>query len=232
MSFSMAIIDVIIPAYNEQCSVGKVIEDIPKSFVREIIVVNNNSSDETSKNAIKAGATVFNEAKQGYGYACLKGIAHCEQKSQKPDIIVFLDADYSDHPEELPEVVKPIIDDGFDMVIGSRALGEKESGSMTPQQVFGNWLATRLMRIFYRVRYSDLGPFRAIKFDKLLELKMEDKTYGWTIEMQIKAAKLGMKTREVPVTYRKRIGKSKVSGTVKGTVFAGVKIILAIFKYL
>jgi len=232
MSFNMAIIDVIIPAYNEQCSVGKVIEDIPEEFVREIIVVNNNSSDETSKNAMKAGATVFNESQQGYGYACLKGIAYCEKKSQKPDIIVFLDADYSDHPEELSEVVKPIIDNGFDMVIGSRALGKKESGSMTPQQIFGNWLATRLMRIFYGVRYSDLGPFRAIKFDKLLELKMEDKTYGWTIEMQIKAAKLGMKTMEVPVTYRKRIGKSKVSGTVKGTVFAGVKIILAIFKYL
>jgi len=232
MSFNMAIIDVIIPAYNEQCSVGKVIEDIPKEFVREIIVVNNNSSDETSKNAVKAGATVFNESRQGYGYACLKGMAHCEQKTQKPDIIVFLDADYSDHPEEMPEVVRPITEEGIDMVIGSRALGKKEPGSMTPQQVFGNWLATRLMRIFYGVKYTDLGPFRAIRFDKLLEINMEDKTYGWTIEMQIKAAKLGMKSTEVPVTYRKRIGKSKVSGTVKGTIFAGVKIILAIFKYL
>ncbi len=232
MSFNMEIIDVIIPAYNEQCSVGKVIEDIPKELVREVIVVNNNSSDETSKNAMKAGATVFHESRQGYGYACLKGIAHCGQKNQKPDIIVFLDADYSDHPEELAEVVRPIAEEGVDMVIGSRALGEKEAGSMTPPQVFGNWLATRLMRVFYGVKYTDLGPFRAIRFDKLLELDMEDKTYGWTIEMQIKAAKLGMKTMEIPVTYRKRIGKSKVSGTVKGTIFAGVKIILAIFKYL
>ncbi|NOX46039.1 MAG: glycosyltransferase family 2 protein [Chlorobi bacterium] len=229
---SMAIIDVIIPAYNEQCSVGKVIEDIPMELVREVIVVNNNSSDETSINAVKAGATVFHESRLGYGYACLKGIAHCSQKKKKPDIIVFMDADYSDHPEELAEVVRPIAEEGIDMVIGSRALGEKEPGSMTPPQVFGNWLATRLMRIFYGVKYTDLGPFRAIKFDKLLELNMEDKTYGWTIEMQIKAAKLGMKTTETPVTYRKRIGKSKVSGTVKGTIFAGVKIILAIFKYL
>jgi hypothetical protein len=130
----------------------------------------------------------------------------------------------------MPLVVKPIIQDGMDMVIGSRALGKKEKGSMTPQQVFGNWLATRLLKMFYKVSYTDLGPFRAIRYDKLLELNMKDVTYGWTVEMQLKAAKLKLKTTEVPVNYRKRIGFSKISGTVKGTILAGYKIITTIFK--
>jgi len=228
----MAIIDVIIPAYNEQDSIGKVIKDIPAGLVREVIVVDNNSTDQTYQNAKNAGATVFQEKKQGYGHACLKGIDHLKIQKIKPDIVVFLDGDYSDYPEEMIEVVKPIIEDNYDLVIGSRALGQREKGSMTPQQIFGNWLSTRLMRLFYRVKFTDLGPFRAIKFKQLLQLNMQDKTYGWTIEMQIKAAKNYFKTIEVPVNYRKRIGFSKVSGTLKGTIMAGIKIIFSIFKYL
>ncbi len=225
------IIVVIIPAYNEENSIAKVINDIPTGLVHEVIVVNNNSNDATEVNARDAGATVLRERRPGYGFACLKGIEYLKQLKNKPDIVVFIDADYSDHPEEMPLLVKPIISDGMDMVIGSRALGKKERGSMTVQQVFGNWLATRLLKIIYDVRYTDLGPFRAICYDKLLEINMQDTTYGWTVEMQLKAAKLKMKIIEVPVSYRKRIGFSKISGTLKGTVMAGYKIITTIFKY-
>ncbi len=226
------IIDIIIPAFNEENSVGNVVQDIPKEIVREIIVVNNNSTDKTAKNATNAGATVLEEQNMGYGNACLKGITHVGNKEVKPDIIVFLDADYSDYPEEIIDLIKPIANDSYDMVIGSRALGNLEKGAMTPQQVFGNWLATFLLKLFYGVKYTDLGPFRAIKYDSLMAIGMKDKTYGWTVEMQVKAAKLKMKTCEVPVNYRKRIGFSKVSGTVKGTIGAGYKIITTIFKYL
>lgn len=222
---------VIIPAFNEENSVGKVVNEIPKDWVREVVVVNNNSTDSTSENAEKAGATVLEEPRQGYGRACLKGMEYVAQLSNKPDVIVFLDADYSDFPEELPLVVQPIIDGTADMVIGSRALGDREGGSMTIPQIFGNWLATTLIRWLYKVEYTDLGPFRAIKYDKLLSLNMEDKTYGWTVEMQVKAAKKGLKSTEVAVNYKKRIGHSKVSGTVKGALSAGYKIIITIFKY-
>jgi glycosyltransferase involved in cell wall biosynthesis len=221
---------VIIPAFNEAKSIDKVIAEIPKDLVTEVVVVNNNSSDETSKVAKNAGATVIDEPQQGYGFACLKGIEYA--KTKHPSIIVFLDADYSDYPEEMKDLVKPIIEQDFDMVIGSRALGNRQSGSMTPQQVFGNWLATRLLKLIYGVKYSDLGPFRAIKMKKLLALNMQDTTYGWTVEMQLKAAKMKMKSCEIPVNYRKRVGKSKISGTVKGTILAGYKIITTIFKYI
>ncbi len=223
---------VIIPAYNEENSIAKVIADIPVGLVQEVIVVNNNSNDNTEINARNAGATVLREKRPGYGYACLKGIEYIKQLQPSPDIVVFIDADYSDHAEEMTLLVNPITDDGMDMVIGSRALGKKESGSMTIQQVFGNWLATRLLKMIYGVRYTDLGPFRAIRYHKLLEINMQDTTYGWTVEMQLKAAKLKMKIVEVPVSYRKRIGFSKISGTVKGTVLAGYKIITTIFKYI
>ena len=223
---------VIIPAFNEENSVGNVIRDIPGGLAREIIVVNNNSNDNTRLIAEKEGATVLDEPRQGYGYACLKGIEYTRQLNAPPDIIVFIDADYSDYPQETKDLVKPIIEHDFDMVIGSRALGNKEKGAMTPQQIFGNRLATFLLRLLYEVRYPDLGPFRAIKFDKLLELDMQDTTYGWTVEMQLKAAKKKMKVTEVPVSCRKRIGFSKISGTVKGTFMAGYKIITTIFKYL
>lgn len=219
---------VIIPAFNEQESIAKVIAEIP-SWVTEIVVVNNNSTDNTMARASEAGATVITENLKGYGYACLTGIAFIAPKN--PELVVFVDGDYSDYPEEMTKLVKPIIDGQAEMVIGSRALGHKENGSMTPQQVFGNWLATSLIKLFFDVRYTDLGPFRAITWPALQKLQMEDKTYGWTVEMQLKAAKMGIKTTEVPVNYRRRIGVSKVSGTVKGTVLAGYKILSWIFKY-
>lgn len=225
-------IKVIIPAYNEENSIAKVINDIPSS-VDEVIVISNNSTDHTEKNATKAGATVLREAKKGYGYACLKGMEYIanQEISQLPDIIVFLDGDYSDYPEQLTELVAPIINDNIDFVIGSRVKKFREAGSMTPQQVFGNWLATFLMTIFFGAKYTDLGPFRAIKYEKLLELEMEDKTYGWTVEMQLKAIKKKYSYTEIPMKYRNRIGVSKVSGTLKGTIFAGMKILGWIFKY-
>ncbi|MDB4516002.1 glycosyltransferase family 2 protein [Crocinitomicaceae bacterium] len=222
-------ISVIIPAYNEEKSIGKVVGDISRELVQHVIVVNNNSTDQTREVAEKAGAIVLNETRKGYGWACLMGIDKAYELDT--DIIVFLDGDYSDYPDEIIDVVRPILEENMDLVIGSRVLGKREKGSLTPQQVFGNWLATRLMRIFYRAKFSDLGPFRAIKTESLRKLKMADKTYGWTIEMQIKAAKQKMNFCEVPVKYRKRIGVSKVSGTVKGTVLAGIKIIFAVFKY-
>jgi glycosyltransferase involved in cell wall biosynthesis len=225
-------ITVIIPAYNEEQAVAKVIEDIPKNIVSQIIVVNNNSSDQTAEVAQKAGATVLTETQQGYGYACLKGINYVQEQNIQPDIIVFLDADYSDYPEELPLVIAPIIQNNKDLVIGSRTLGKKLKGSITPQQIFGNWLATRLIALLYGVKYTDLGPFRAIKYKKLLAMNMQDKTYGWTVEMQLKAAKQQLQTCEVPVSYKPRIGYSKVSGTLKGTILAGYKILSWIFKYL
>jgi glycosyltransferase involved in cell wall biosynthesis len=223
---------VIIPAFNEENSVQKVIRDIPKTLVSEIVVVNNNSSDATSENAGAAGATVLSEPRQGYGFACLKGIEYVSRQNPTPDIVVFVDADYSDHPEEMPKLVAPIVEQGYDLVIGSRALGNRERGAMLPQQIFGNWLATTLMRGLYGTKFTDLGPFRAIRFDQLMAIGMKDQTYGWTVEMQLKAAKLGLRCCEVPVTYRKRIGVSKVSGTVKGTMMAGYKIITTIFRYL
>ncbi len=222
-------ISVIIPAYNEEKSIGKVVGDISRELVQHVIVVNNNSTDQTREVAEKTGAIVLNETRKGYGWACLMGIDKAYELDT--DIIVFLDGDYSDYPDEIIDVVRPILEENMDLVIGSRVLGKREKGSLTPQQVFGNWLATRLMRIFYRAKFSDLGPFRAIKTESLRKLKMADKTYGWTIEMQIKAAKQKMNFCEVPVKYRKRIGVSKVSGTVKGTVLAGIKIIFAVFKY-
>lgn len=227
-------IQVIIPAFNEADSIHKVVGDIPADLVTEVIVVSNGSTDETEERAKAAGATVLREEQKGYGFACLKGMSYIAAKatSEQPDIVVFLDGDYSDYPEEMKDVVKPIIEEGYDLVIGSRALGERERGSMQPQQIFGNWLATTLIKLLYKVKFSDLGPFRAIKYDKLLEIDMKDTTYGWTVEMQVKAAKLKMKCTEVAVNYRQRIGVSKITGTIKGTILAGYKILWTIFKLL
>ena len=224
------IIKVIIPAYNEQDSIAKVIKDIPK-IVDEIIVISNNSTDDTEINAQNAGATVLIERLKGYGYACLKGMDYIAKQKTKPEIVVFLDGDYSDYPEQLTEIIDPIIKNNIDFVIGSRIKELREVGSMTPQQIFGNWLATSLMKLFFGAKFTDLGPFRAIKYNKLLNLKMEDKTYGWTVEMQLKALKQKLNYVEVPMKYRNRIGVSKVSGTVKGSIFAGIKILSWIFKY-
>ena len=224
------IIKVIIPAYNEQDSIANVINDIP-SLVNEIIVISNNSTDNTEINAKNSGATVLKENRRGYGYACLKGMEYISSQDTKPDIIVFLDGDYSDYPEQLTELVNPIINDNIDFVIGARVKRLREQGSMTPQQIFGNWLATFLMKLFFNAKFTDLGPFRAIKYNKLLALNMEDKTYGWTVEMQLKALKQKFSYVEIPMKYRNRIGVSKVSGTVKGSILAGVKILGWIFKY-
>lgn len=222
-------IDIIIPAHNEQDSIGKVINDIPKELVRDIIVVCNCCTDNTFIEVEKAGGIALIENRKGYGWACLKGIKYCEENP--PTIIVFMDGDYSDYPEEIIDLVTPILNDRINLVIGSRVLGIREKGSLTPQQVFGNWLATRLIYLFYGAKFTDLGPFRAIDFQTLKELSLSDKTFGWTIEMQIKAVKLKKKFVEVPVNYKKRIGISKVSGTIKGTILAGYKIMFAIFKY-
>lgn len=226
------IIDVIIPAYNEESSVGKVIADIPKSLVRHIIVCNNNSTDQTSAVAAAAGAIVVDQPIPGYGNACLKGLEFVSYQEVNPDIIVFLDGDYSDYPEQMNEVIAPIITEDYDLVIGSRANGDMQKGAMMPQQIFGNWLATTLISLIYGYRFSDLGPFRAIKYSSLRQINMQDKTFGWTVEMQVKAAKLKMKCTEVPVNYRVRIGTSKVSGTIRGTILAGHKILWTIFKLI
>lgn len=226
----MTKISVIIPAYNEEKSIGLVIQAIP-NLVSEIIVIDNNSTDNTNKNATENGATVLIEKRKGYGYACLKGMNYIATQDNKPDIIVFLDGDFSDYPEEMNLILQPILSRQADFVIGARVKKQREKGAMTPQQVFGNWLATLLMNLFFSAKFSDLGPFRAIKYETLLKLNMQDKTYGWTVEMQLKVLKNNIKYVEVPVHYRNRIGVSKVSGTVKGTIMAGVKIIGWILKY-
>ncbi len=204
-----AIVKVIIPAYNEQDSIANVVNDIPK-IVDEIIVISNNSTDNTPINAKNAGATVLHENKKGYGYACLKGLNYIENQKIKPEIVVFLDGDYSDYPAQLTELIAPIITKNIDFVLGARVKEQRESGAMTPQQIFGNWLATALMKLFFGANYTDLGPFRAIKYEKLMALKMEDKTYGWTVEMQLKVLKQQFTYLEIPVKYRNRIGVSKV----------------------
>jgi len=225
-------VDVIIPAFDEEQSIGKVVRGIPKHLVRNIVVVNNNSSDNTAKVAEESGAVVLTENKQGYGWACMKGIHYIIEKHGNDDIIAFMDGDFSDYGEQLELVVRPIADEGFDMVIGSRLLGKKEKGSMTLPQVFGNRLSAFLLKTLYGKKFTDLGPMRAMKADKLMALDMREMRYGWTVEMQLKAAKRNYKIREVPVDYRKRIGHSKVSGTVKGTLLAGYRILYTIIKYL
>ena len=230
---SKPVIDVIIPAYNEEASIGKVIADIPKELIRDILVCNNASTDNTKSVAIAGGAIVLDQPLKGYGNACLKGIEYIKNRTEneKPDIVVFLDGDYSDHTEEMVLLVQALLN-GNDMVIGSRALGDMESGAMMPQQVFGNWLATTLIQLFYNYQFTDLGPFRAIRYAKLIEIDMQDRDFGWTVEMQVKAAKHKLRCKEIPVTYRRRIGVSKVSGTIKGTILAGHKILWTIFKLL
>lgn len=221
-------ISVIIPAYNEEGSIGHVVGDLPRDLIHQIIVVNNASTDKTSEVANSLGCKVVFEPRRGYGQACLTGMKHLNADT---DIVVFIDGDYSDHPDQLEMLVKPIIDDGYDCVIGSRSLGTREVGAMTPQAHYGNKLACFLMRIFWGAKFSDLGPFRAIRFSALKELHMTDRNFGWTIEMQIKAVQTGLRIKEVPVDYRKRIGTSKISGTMLGTILASEKILRTIFKY-
>ena len=229
MKQSQPLIKVIIPALNEEASIGKVLQDIPMAIVAEVVVVDNGSRDRTAEVARAQGATVLQEPERGYGAACLKGMAYLQEAP--PDILVFLDADYSDYPEQLPELLRPILEANMDMVIGSRALGQRAKGSMTAPQRFGNWLSAHLLRLLYGAHFTDLGPFRAIRWDKLMELNMQDRNYGWTVEMQVKAARKKMRFTEVPVNYRMRIGTSKVSGTLRGVIGAGYKILFTIFKY-
>ncbi len=218
-------IGAVIPALNEEESIGKVLSAIP-DWVDEVVVVDNGSADRTAEIAREHGALVVREPHRGYGAACLAGIAQLND----PDIVLFMDGDYSDYPEESATLVDPIAADKADMVIGSRVRGNRQVGALTPQARFGNWLACLLMRGLWKVHFTDLGPFRAISFDALQGLYMRDLDYGWTVEMQIKAAKAGLRVLEVPVSYRMRIGKSKVSGTVKGVIGAGTKILCTIFK--
>ena len=226
----MISIKVIIPAFNEQDAIANVIAEIPK-IVDEIIVVSNNSTDNTEQVAKNAGATVLSEPQKGYGFACLKAMNYISNLEKKPEIIVFLDGDYSDYPDELSKIVQPIIDKKVSFVVGARDKNLRETGSMTPQQIFGNWLATFLMKWIFNSKFTDLGPFRAIEYSTLESLKMQDKTYGWTVEMQLKVLKNKIKYQEIPVRYKNRIGVSKVSGTVKGSIMAGIKIIGWIVKY-
>lgn len=225
------ITDVIIPAFNESSSIGPVIDEIPKDLIRQIIVVNNASTDDTAIQAKKAGAIVITENKKGYGAACLAGIAHVNNMVTPPDRIVFLDGDHSDFPEKMRDLLQRMDEEQADLVIGNRSKKLREKGSMTFPQRFGNTLATKLIKWFYGFQYHDLGPFRAIRFPALQQLEMKDETFGWTVEMQIKAVKKKMRIAQIDVPYRNRIGTSKISGTFSGAVKAGYKIITTIWKY-
>jgi glycosyltransferase involved in cell wall biosynthesis len=225
----MGLVDVVIPALNEEQALPRVLQEVPRPSVRRVIVADNGSTDRTAEVARQNGAEVVHESERGYGAACLKALAHLA--ADPPDIVVFLDGDYSDHPSELPSLIDPILAGDADMVIGSRARGRRERGALSPQQQVGNAIACRALRLLYGVRYTDLGPFRAIRWQTLQALGMQDRNYGWTVEMQIKAARRGVAYREVPVSYRQRIGVSKVSGTVRGSVSAGAKILWLLGRY-
>ena len=223
---------VIIPMLNEEDSIALVIGDLPT--VAEVIVVDNGSIDQGASVAVAAGATVVSEPQRGYGKACLTGIAQVAQRvGENGDsaIVVFVDGDYSDHPEELITLIQPIVEEDYEFVVGSRATGKREKGAMHFQAVFGNWLACTLMRWMMGARFTDLGPFRAIRYRSLVGLNMQDENFGWTIEMQIKSCHQKLRVKEVPVSYRCRIGVSKISGTVSGTFRAGYKILYTLFKY-
>ncbi len=228
----MPTVSVIIPVLNEENAIAKVINDIPKTngeaTLQEIIVVDNGCTDNTPTIAKRNGARVVTESRRGYGYACLAGIAALA--TQPPDIVVFLDGDYSDYPTDMPQLLQPILENRASLVIGARTQGDAKK-ALLPQARFGNWLACFLIHRFFGVRYTDLGPFRAIRYSELLALNMQDKTFGWTVEMQLKAAKRGIPVCEVPVRYRKRIGTSKITGTFTGTLKAGYKILTTLFYH-
>lgn len=222
-------IDVVIPALNEEQALPNVLAEIPKPPVRRVVVADNGSTDRTAEVARAAGAQVVFEPERGYGAACLRALAHLQ--ADPPHVVVFLDGDYSDHPEELVDLVQPVVDGQADLVIGSRARGNRERGALTPQQQVGNAVACTALRWLYGARYSDLGPFRAIRWDALMALDMRDRNWGWTVEMQIKAAKQSLVGTEVPVSYRRRVGQSKISGTLSGAASAGVKIVWTLGRH-
>lgn len=227
------IVDIIIPAFNEEGSIGKVVQEIPKGLVRDILVCDNRSTDNTAAVAKAAGAIVVPAPKKGYGSACLAGHAYIAARPahELPDIVAYIDGDLSDYPAQLGQVIAPLIKGEADLVIGSRALGKRQDGAMLPHQMFGNWLATTLIRLIWSVKYTDLGPFRAVTYPALMKINMEDPDFGWTVEMQVKASKLKLRGVEVPVDYRNRShGKSKVSGSLKNSYLAGQKILWTIFS--
>ncbi len=223
----MPSIAVLIPALNEEQAIAQVLAAIPTGLVREVVVVDNGSTDRTAEVARHGGARVISEPRRGYGQACLSGIAALGPA----EIVVFLDGDYSDFPEDMPALLDPILRGEADLVIGSRVLGQREAGALLPQQRLGNALATWMIRLLFGVRYTDLGPFRAIRSEALDRLRMQDRNYGWTVEMQVKAALAGLRLAEVPVRYRRRVGTSKISGTLAGTLKAGYRIIATILRY-
>jgi glycosyltransferase involved in cell wall biosynthesis len=223
-------IDVVIPVFNEERSIPLVLADLPRPPVRRIVVADNNSTDASARLASEGGAVVVPAPQPGYGSACLAALAHLRE-NEPPDIVAFIDGDYSDHPEELPQVVAPLLAGRADLVIGSRTLGQRERGALLPQARAGNLVACTLIRWLYGHRYSDLGPFRAITWKAFESLGMEDPNFGWTAEMQVKALRLGLRVEEIPVSYRKRVGVSKITGTLKGTIMAGYKLLFTVFRY-
>lgn len=218
----------VIPALNEEASIARVVESL-RDRVHTVVVCDNGSTDATAALAAKAGAIVVSEPQRGYGAACLRALTVLQTVPH--DVVLFVDADLSDDPRDVPRVLEPIINGRADLVIGSRLTGNRERGSLTPPQVFGNWLATRLIDVLWHVRFTDLGPMRAINTISLERLDMQDRAFGWTVEMQIKAARLGLRCAEIPVSYRRRVGTSKISGTVLGTIRAGITILSTIVRY-
>ena len=220
-------IALIIPTLNEEQAIGEVLASLPRGLFSQVLVADNGSTDRTTWIAGSAGAEVVREARRGYGSACLAAVARLRPEI---DIVVFMDGDASDDPTDLPALLDPILRGEADLVIGSRTLGRSEPRALTPQQRLGNWLATRLIRWCFGARFTDLGPFRAIRREALDHLRMADRDYGWTVEMQVKAARERLRVKELPVHYRRRIGRSKISGTIKGSLLAGLKILWTVFR--
>lgn len=223
-------IDVVIPALDEEASLPLVLAALPHPPVRRVVVADNGSADGTARVAREGGAVVVPAARRGYGSACLAALDHL-RRHDPPEIVVFIDADFSDHPDELPRLVAPILAGTADVTIGSRVLGRRERGALLPQARAGNLVACLLIRLLYGHRYTDLGPFRAARWDALERLGMSDPNFGWTAEMQVKALRHGLRVVEVPVSYRRRVGVSKITGTLVGTVRAGYKILWTVLRY-
>jgi glycosyltransferase involved in cell wall biosynthesis len=225
-----AAVDVVIPALNEERSLPLVLAGLPRPPVRQVVVADNGSADRTAEVARAGGAVVVAAARRGYGSACLAGLDWL-RRNGPPEVVVFVDADYSDHPDELPRLIAPILAGTADLVIGSRVLGQREPGALLPQARAGNLVACLLIRLLYGHRYTDLGPFRAVRWEALERLEMSDPDFGWTAEMQVKALRHGLRVTEVPVSYRRRVGVSKITGTVAGTLRAGHKILWTVLRH-